>query len=104
VQLPQTLRRLSLAQDLYQHGGVEQQYGSAHPAGISLSLGANPARRVLIPLMALVVNRPDGGKDLVPAALVIERAAQDPRDEGASPALSNSAVQFGHQLILEAYV
>jgi hypothetical protein len=54
--------------------------------------------------MALVVNRPDGGKDLVPAALVIERAAQNPRDEGASPALSNSAVQFGHQLILEAYV
>jgi hypothetical protein len=52
----------------------------------------------------MVVDRPGGGKDLVPAALVIERASQDSSDEGASPPLPDPPVQFGHQLILEAYV
>ncbi len=48
-----------IAQHLDQHGRIEKQNGSAHPVGISSPLGANPGRRVLIPLVPRVVHCPD---------------------------------------------
>jgi len=95
---------LSLSQHLDQDGRVEEQNGSAHPAGIRMPLGVNPLRRVFIPVVPLVLDRPDRGEDLVPSPLIVKGAPEHARDEGAAPALSDSAVQFGHELIFEAYV
>src|SRR5512144_2662166 len=102
AQLAEALGCVSIAQNLDQHRGVEEENGSAHPALVSPPLGPDPGRRILIPFVSLVVDRPDRGEDLVPAALVVKGAPEHARDEGAAPPFSDSAVEFGHQLIIEA--
>jgi hypothetical protein len=94
----------SLAKDLDQHGGIEEQNGSAHPPRIPSPLFANPRRRIAIPVVSFVVDRPDRGEDVVPAALIIKGAPEYASNEGAAPSLPDPLVQFRHQLIVEAYV
>ena len=68
------------------------------------SLSVDPGRRILVPFVALGLDRAECCLDVVPAALVLECATQKPRDERTPPAFSDPLVQFRHESILEAYV
>jgi hypothetical protein len=104
AELAETVGGGPLAQHVDQDRGVEKEDRSAHPARVPSPLRANPGRRVLIPLVPLILDGSDRGEDLVPATLVVEGAPEKPSDERAPPSLANSLVQLGHELILETYV
>jgi hypothetical protein len=54
--------------------------------------------------MPLGLDRTECGFDIVPATLVLECTSQKLREKGAAPSLSDPFIQFGHEIIFEAYV
>lgn len=77
---------------------------SADATLVAASLGANPRRWVLVPVVAVVGQRRDGGFDVRPAALVLERAPQRFGDERAAPTATHPLIELFDQPVLEAYV
>ena len=100
----ETLRGRLSTQRIDQDRGVQEERDSAHPVRVGPALCPHPGRRIVIPLVPLCRDRPECGQDLVPAALVVQSAPKELRDEAAPPSLPDPLVKFGHELILEAYV
>jgi hypothetical protein len=104
TQLTKALHGWSSPQRIDQDRGVQEERDSAHPIRVGPALCPHPARRIVIPLVALSRDCPERSQDLIPAALVVQSPAKELRDEGAPPSLPDPLIQFGHEFILEAYV
>ncbi len=68
------------------------------------SLVPDPAGRVAIPLVAGVLELTEGGLDLVPPTLVVEAPSDQLGDELAALPRPRSAVELGHQFVIQRYV
>jgi hypothetical protein len=92
-------------QQVDQNGGIEQDGGqSAHTAGIGVTLCTYPFRRIIVPLVPVIVDRAERSLHELPAMLILERASDGGRNECAAPPSPHAAVQLGHERIIQAYV
>ena len=77
---------------------------SAGAAPIGMALGSDPLGGIVIPVMAGAGQSAEGGLDVVPAGLVVERAPYQLGDEGAAPPATGAGIQLGDEVGLELNV
>ena len=87
-------------------GRIKEEAGhaSARPAVVTPALRAHPASRVVVPLVAPIRQLPQGSLDVVPAALVLETAADQLGDERTPAPGTHTPIQLGDQIVLQRYV
>lgn len=96
----------SSTESVDQHGGIEKQapQRSARASGIRMALGADPAGRIIVPLVAVRLDRSQRQFDLVPTPLVVQSAPNQLLDESAPSAGACTTIQLAHELVVELYV
>ena len=72
--------------------------------GVAPSLPVDPCGGILVPLVPLVRHGSERRLDLVPPVLVLQGPSNGLGDEAAPAPPAHSLVQFGDQLIVQAYV
>lgn len=71
---------------------------------VRVTLGADPGRRVGVPIVGSVAKCSECRLDIVPAPFIVKRALYELGDEGAAPTGTHSAVQLGDKLVIQRYV
>jgi hypothetical protein len=77
---------------------------SADPPRIRAPLGGNPTCRIVVPIVSSGFERPCGRRDLLPAALVLERPSERGGDVCAAPARTGPPIELSEELVIEVYV
>jgi hypothetical protein len=72
--------------------------------GITDALRCDPSSGIWIPLVLTVCKRADTRLDVIPAALVVKRAADGLADECAATAPADTLVELFDEALIEAYV
>jgi hypothetical protein len=102
-QAAKTIGGLASAQNVDKHRRVEEKprHVSTSASLVTPTLFSNPSCRILVPGMAMVGDRPHAGLDVIPSLLILEPTTNQLTDERATAAFTRTAVEFGHQMILE---
>lgn len=64
----------------------------------------HPIGGVLVPLVAVIVDRTECPRDVAPTPLLVERALDCMCDEGASLPAPRNTIQLAHQSVIQTYV
>ena len=97
---------LSSSKSVDQDGRIEKErrHVLADTAGISAPLMTYPLRGIGIPLVPVVRDLPERRHDVIPPALILQRAADGFRDERASLPPADPPVKLRDQSVVEANV
>lgn len=90
------------SQEIDQDRRVEKDGShSAHTALIAASLVTNPRRRIFVPVVARIRNRPDRRFDQLPAPLVVECPLDRTRDERPASPRPDPFVELSDELVAQ---
>ena len=93
------------AQQIDEYRGVEEDVRHLPDAArVDPSLRGDPGGRVIVPLVTIGRNRSDCRPDQPMPPLIVERARDGTRDERASLARANVAIEFPNELVVQCNV
>lgn len=82
----------------------ENWHRSADALSVCRALSSHPPLRVDVPFMLDVSQSTDRAFDVVPAAVIVQRAPHGGGDERAPPTSAHALIEIPHDLVVEANV
>lgn len=77
---------------------------STDSAGVAVALGSYPGRRIRVPLVPVIRDRPECRLDLQPSVLVVHCTPDSLGDEGTPSPAPNSCVELSDESLVQTYV